>query len=302
MKKCIMIGNGINRCLTTNISWSDLLKKIADDNAVELNNNISFPMQFENLANQILRKSCSPSDNIYDEMKKTIIDQIKSAKPSLRSLHKTLSEKADSVITTNYDFLIESSLDPLFYVEEIPNNKIFIRNKYNINNYVVVNNKPIFHIHGDLRSEYSICLGYEHYAGTLQNLRNVIVTKKEKNGVKKPAIIWYLENKNNELNTWGTKFFTDEVHIVGFGLTQSEIDIWWLITYRSSLICANRFNGRDLIRNKIVFHDISTHIDTDMKYALENNEVIYQFHKINDCNNFEYECAYRKIAESIFNV
>lgn len=43
-QQSIMLGNGINRCVVSNISWSDLLSDIAKDYGVNLNVNISFPM------------------------------------------------------------------------------------------------------------------------------------------------------------------------------------------------------------------------------------------------------------------
>ena len=185
MKKCIMLGNGINRCMITNISWGDLLNNVAKENGIKLNPNISFPMQFENLANQILDQKSNPSDIVYMEIKNNIITQLEAAALSPNSTHKVLTEKADSILTTNY-------------------------------------------------------------------------------GATQPAIIWKIKDPTYELETWAVKFFTEDVHIVGFGLKKAEIDIWWLLTYRASLIYANRFNARKLITNKIVFHDVSIARNSDM--------------------------------------
>ena len=55
-------------------------------------------------------------------------------------------------------------------------------NKYNLRNSVIISEKEVFHIHGDLRRAQSICLGYEHYAGTVQHLREAIATKKDVGG------------------------------------------------------------------------------------------------------------------------
>ncbi len=48
-RQSVMLGNGINRCVLSNISWGDLLSDIAQDHEIDLNPNISFPMQFENI-------------------------------------------------------------------------------------------------------------------------------------------------------------------------------------------------------------------------------------------------------------
>ena len=99
-----MLGNGINRCMLSNISWEDLLVDIACDYGVALNTKISFPMQFENMINQILAKESKPSDNLYTEIKMRIIDRLKGAELSKNAPHNVLAQNADVIITTNYDF------------------------------------------------------------------------------------------------------------------------------------------------------------------------------------------------------
>ncbi len=298
MKQSIMLGNGVNRCMFSNISWGDLLDDIAKDyKNVKLNKNISFPMQFENLINQILDNEDDPSDDLYNEIKRRIIERLKEAEAELPeeklTLHKSFAQSADAIITTNYDFLIEKSLDEVILFPKGSKN-----NKYNINNFVKVAGKNVYHIHGDLQHVNSICLGYEHYAGTLQHLRGELAKKKKEYG-DKPAIIWALEKQENVLNTWAEKFFTDNIDIVGLGLTQSEIDIWWLITYRAFLYYSNRFGARDLIQNTIRYHEISTKPDKDMEYALSKCHVEYRFHEIKKIEDSDYFEAYNKIAEEL---
>lgn len=295
----VMLGNGINRCVLSNISWGDLLADIAQVHEIDLNPNISFPMQFENIINQILAKENNPSDNVYAEIKKHIIDRLRGATLSDNTPHRLLAQEAATIITTNYDYLIEGSLDDCFSSAKIPFTSKDTNNKYNINNYITVANKKIYHIHGDLRQAKSICLGYEHYAGTLQHLRDTIATKKDIGKEKKPAIILALEKEDYKLNSWAKIFFTDDIHIVGLGLTQSEIDIWWLITYRAFLYYSNRFGVRRLISNTIIYHDVATERDTNMEYALNNCHIQYQFHKIDKKENSDYYATYVKIAEEL---
>ena len=298
-RQSVMLGNGINRCVLSNISWGDLLSDIAQVHEIDLNPNISFPMQFENIINQILAKENNPSDSVYAEIKKHIVDRLRGATLSDNTPHRLLAQEAAAIITTNYDYLIEGSLDDCFSSAKIPFTSKDKNNKYNINNYITVANKKIYHIHGDLRQAKSICLGYEHYAGTLQHLRDTIATKKDISKEKKPTIILALEKEDYKLNSWAKIFFTDDIHIVGLGLSQSEIDIWWLITYRAFLYYSNRFGARRLISNTIIYHDVATERDTNMEYALNNCHVQYQFHKIAKKENSDYYATYVKIAEEL---
>ena len=130
-------------------------------------------------------------------------------------------------------------------------------------------------------------------------MRDIIATKKDIDKEKKPAIILALEKEDYKLDSWAKIFFTDDIHIVGLGLTQSEIDIWWLITYRAFLYYSNRFDARRLISNTIIYHDVSTEWDTNMEYALNNCHIQYQFHEIEKKEDSNYSAVYVKIAEEL---
>lgn len=299
MKKTILLGNGINRCILSNVSWGDLLSTIATKYNVEINQNISFPMQFETLVNQVLMNSQIAKDDAYTEIKQEIISLLKTATLPINAPHKALTDNADSIITTNYDFLIEQSIDKNFSIENIPVRSKDGNNKYNLRNSILVSEKEVFHIHGDMRRAQSICLGYEHYAGTVQHLREAIATKKDDGREKVPAIVLALRNPKYSTNTWAEKLFTDDVNIVGLGLAQSEIDIWWLITYRATLLYANRFNCSGLVNNKIVYHDIGDVLDEDMRFTLENLGVEYVFHYIPQKSNEYFWQKYIEVSNLI---
>lgn len=121
MKTSVLLGNGINRCVLKDICCSDMLSEIAKKYNVELNKNISFPMQFETLATQILLKYSDYPDDIYIKLKEEIIALLKEEDmlPE-NSPHKALTDNSDSVITTNYDFFIEKSIDPDFDEQLFP--------------------------------------------------------------------------------------------------------------------------------------------------------------------------------------
>ena len=143
-RQSVMLGNGINRCVLSNISWGDLLSDIAQVHEIDLNPNISFPMQFENIINQILAKENNPSDNVYAEIKKYIIDRLRGATLSDNTPHRLLAQEAAAIITTNYDYLIEGGLDDCFSSAKIPFTSKDTNNKYNINNRMQWLNKYIY--------------------------------------------------------------------------------------------------------------------------------------------------------------
>lgn len=280
MRNTLFIGNGLNRTLDSKIEWGNLLKDIAREKGVsdDDNHKISFPLEFELMVNKILMKplkpDMDPSDKIYRELKEKIANRIRGVKlPKQNGAphYKFTALPVACIITTNYDYLLEESLDAEFKrTDSKPNNT-----KYNLNSKLEVAGKDICHIHGELDYPESICLGYEHYSGMLQNLRNRLEKKiKKKNGIH--AISFALSN-DVSTNIWTERFFTDNIYIVGFGLDRCEIDIWWLITYRALMYYSNLDGMKDLISNKIIFYDIAMREspqmleDNDnMKYALEN--------------------------------
>ena len=81
--------------------------------------------------------------------------------------------------------------------------------------------------------------------------------------------------------------------------TITEIDIWWLLTYRASLYYSNRYNCRNLIANRIVYHDVGIAEDVKMKAILRNMAVEYKFHMIHHNENIYYLQEYMNIAKSI---
>lgn len=297
--KTFLIGNGLNRCIVNNISWGDLLKNIANEYGVELEDSVSFPMQFECIANQILFESKKPSDTIYEEIKTKIAKRMEVARLPYNAPHFHYTKKADCLLTTNYDFMLEQSLDRNFSIIDIKNKTRNSHSKYNLQNSVNAAEKEVFHIHGHIQKPKTICLGYEHYAGTLQHLRDEISTKKKEHN-NLPAVLVSIQNPKTEIgNCWAKKLFTDEVHIVGLGMGESEIDIWWAITYRSFLIYSNRFEANKYINNRIVFHDIGVEPNNKLKYMLVNNAVEYSFHHINSNDSSAYLYEYLTLAESI---
>jgi len=297
MKNSLFIGNGLNRSILSNIAWDDLLQNIAEEYGVSHNPQITFPLEFESIANQILKRTSLPSPEIYLELKQRIIAQIEKAILPKDAPHYSFTNlQINCIFTSNYDYLLENSLDPEFDYIKYQDPANAGNNRYNLKTNRKIAGKTIYHVHGELKRPRTICLGYEHYAGTLQNMRTELNTESKENGLLIRAA---LLDKDKSTNTWAEKLFTDNIDIIGFGLAQCEIDLWWLITYRAYLFYSDRDGMRKLINNNITFHDVGTTLDENMKYALENAHVRYQFHKINKSVSEEFYGAYIDIADEL---
>ena len=267
---------------------------MAKEYGVEYNGNLSFPMEFECIANQILIHNPTIGDAIYHDLKEKIIVQIENCVlPSVNPHIAFSALPINSILTTNYEYLIEKSLDASFSIDGIKRKN---GDRYNLHSLNTVAGISVYHIHGEIKYVDSICLGYEHYAGALQNLRaNYAVTDRDTNKLKIHSIL----TTPHEKTIWSDKFFIDNVHIIGLALSQSEIDLWWLLTYRAYLYHTNKDALSQYINNTIVYHHVSTLEDENMKYALEKLHVIYAFHKIPDTSAESYLRGYLEVAQQL---
>ncbi|WP_421895793.1 SIR2 family protein [Marinoscillum sp.] len=152
-------------------------------------------------------------------------------------------------LTTNYDLSFEKTagLSPKKCV-----NKGFIKeNLYNVFRYHQTNNHKIWHIHGSETTPKTITLGYEHYSGYLQQMRNYVATGTK--GIYRKADFLPLAKRIKEGNigyeSWIDLFFTNDIYIFGLNLDFVEMHLWWLLTYRSRAQVEERIT----IDNRIVY-------------------------------------------------
>ncbi len=227
IRKTLFIGNGINK-LDSNLSWNEMLKGIIND--MDKNNEIPFenkpyPLLYEEIYTRGKKYSK------YDE--KRIKNNIYNLTNKLQSndYHRKLMDlPVKNIITTNYDYCLENANGKI-------DNNINKEKKYSLFRKRISGDKAIWHIHGELDIKESLMLGYEHYAGALQKMRNYVT-----NGISTKKKVYkspFCEGKKDfekEKHSWIDIFLRDEIHIVGFRFGFDEIDLWWLLSYRNRLI------------------------------------------------------------------
>lgn len=309
MDNCLLIGNGLNRCLDSGIPWGNLLKEIAEERAVDYCPDISMPLEFERIVNNCLKKEKKPTNNIYMEIKKAVSDKIRFAKITGDTPHNELKKlPIQSIITTNYDTLLEQVFDKNYVIENIPSGT-----KYLTKETTTIQSIKFYHPHGIALYPKTICLGYEHYIGITQKLRGEINTTKK--NVGKKNIYSLLAGNAESINIWGKLFYTSNIGIIGLGLYDCEVDLWWLLTHRASLYYSDYEGIRDLLKNRIVYYsvvdDITKVDDFEEKQRLsaiksqhykkkllEGEHVIVKEYLLSENDN-SYVRAYLRIFEDI---
>ena len=264
LQTTLLIGNGLNQCLEGGLPWGNLLNQIADQFGVDTCSDIPMPLEFERLINVHLKNNSSDSKDIYNRIKTYVADRVLNVSLPSNAIQNEIAKlNLSNIVTTNYDLLLEKSYDSTF----VPNIHKGVANKptkYLSNVIGKINGVNFYHAHGCATVPSTICLGYEHYMGMIEKIRNEI-NKEPKELFGKKKIEAVLDDTNSPENTWMDKFYTTNVGIVGFGLYECEVDFWWLLTHRASLYYADEKGLHSHITNNITYYDVidDLHKDSD---------------------------------------
>jgi hypothetical protein len=218
-------------------------------------------------------------------------------------VYSALSElEISSYLTTNYDGTLETCLENKgFTIDENfsdSSEKVYsIRRKRAYHS--IHANKLIWHIHGEARYPKSVMLGFDQYCGSVGRIGAYLNGKYEygTQKSKEPSIIDKMQQSHFSNTSWIDLFFTNNIHIIGFGLDYSEQDIWYILNKRQRLLMDSNIP----IENKIYFYiDVGHTKHRDEKLQLLDS---FGVNVIEYCNNpttnDEWEKLYLKIIEDI---
>lgn len=192
----IFAGNGINQNEGLVYSWEELLDRAVDPSlpektsveAVQMDvrkkmerpkaEGISMTMWFEFLEfftvdNGIVKNGYELKKRIAKTIQSGIRRRVEEKDFSQNStVHAQIMRlPANAYLTTNYDYTLEQSVSPDF--KRRPSTKEL---EYSRMRYQTVEidelEKMVYHIHGELQAPNSICLGFEHYSGSLEKMRS----------------------------------------------------------------------------------------------------------------------------------
>lgn len=198
--------------------------------------------------------------------------------------HKILHAlNADAILTTNYDYLIEKSLDREW---ERPKFKPHSERKYSLRRKHNSGGHDIWHIHGEQDMKTSIMLGFKHYIDYSSQVRD-------------RAFKWFADQNDTKNQTektseasWVDFFFTHNVNIVGLNMGYSEYPLWWLLNYRARKLGLSKRIKPDkhVIQNEVNFlcwsgEDLSPK-SSNIHDALRSFKVNIQFIEAKDFDHF----------------
>ncbi len=248
MSDCVLfLGNGVNN-ISGEYRWENLIQELIEfigaSGQIEVNSK-PFPLLYE----EIIVESVRNRRKSELEVKTFIADK-------LRIFHRNeiheriVTGPFKDILTTNYDYTIENA----FMDGQINRTagSIIKENLYSLFRKVNFNNRAIWHIHGEVNVPNSITLGYEHYAGYLQQLRAYIVTgtKSTYKHYQFVPIVTRLGENSVKYDSWSDFFFKKDIHIVGYICEYIEMELWWLLIYRARCMYTKKCN----INNQIIYY------------------------------------------------
>lgn len=241
MTNTIFYGNGINYLSKGSIGWDDLLKELMRGN--------EFETQY--VPNIIAYERIRLDWEEHENLKEKIVDKLK-LQTTNKYFQKLLNLNATDFISTNYDYAI---LDA-HKLNDANNSEIYrsteelysLRRRRELLNSKKEKIFNVWNIHGELDMPKSIMLGMNHYCGSIGKINQYLKGKykfdhKEKHD---PIITIEAKLKSGKFDgySWVELFFSGNVHMAGFGLDFSEIDLWWVLTKRARLIKEGILNNR----------------------------------------------------------
>lgn len=266
----LLLGNGLNDANNKGYKWIDLIKDVVEHLKLK-NLSVVKEKPFTLLYEEIFLTNLKETRVSEYKLKSFIAEKLKDILPS--ALHtKIMSLNFSDIMTTNYDYTIENSNTGVS--KDLHDKGIIKQNRYSLFRHNEVNGCKVWHIHGEINKPGTILLGYEHYSGQLQQIRNYVVsgTGNSYKNYQFPPLIKLLKNGKVENNSWLDIFFTKDIHIVGLTLDFVELDLWWLLTYRARRI----LEKKSPINNEITYYYPKALEDT-IQYKLEMfraNEVL----------------------------
>jgi hypothetical protein len=287
MSNCLIFGNGINRCCG-GMSWEKLLSKIASRYFASKDTVGSSVLAFEQLRCTVLSKNINvTSENFALDVLNELDNLDRSLYIEVYSCF--LSLPIDNILTTNFDYAIERTLIEDYQYDKYTGKVVVPQEtKGSRIRHSNIDGKRIFHIHGELGKKGTICLGNVHYATNLSSIMNTLLDyDKNSDTINLKTSIF-----KDELLSWAQFFFTSDVYIVGLGLYDCDMDLWWLIAYRQQL----KLEGDDRIKNKIIYYYLYEQKDQNFKDCLEAMGIEVRELQIENGN---WKDSYIKVSENI---
>ncbi len=224
--KVLLVGNGL---FYEDCNWDQLI-----DDCCSKKNDAEKWKQFGKLIPYTIRASiaCDVDDNERWNQYKQKMDELKTICEKDNSyLAKLLELQFDAIITTNYTYQIENSLDKNFTKRSdkyIQNHHFCCTqpkgdSRFLIHSFNRINDCEIWHMHGEARRKSSMVLTHDEYGRFSGEVRKYLAGNAN----------YYHDNSDNlKIKSWIDYLLLGDVYVIGYGADFSEFVFWWMLGRR----------------------------------------------------------------------
>lgn len=221
--KVLLLGNGI--IYRDELTWKKVLATLSTD---EKKTNMA-EILFEEIPSPILATICINTEDASRH--NDYLDLFARERPDeFPILDEILSLPFDAILTTNYTYEIEKSINPEFSTTKGKIGKYakFLgdkESKFLIHRFNRVKDengveKDIWHIHGEARRKSSMVLTHDEYARLIGKILEFNANRKND----------YEKNfQEFEFKSWIDYFLMGDLYVVGQSFDPCEFDLWWLL-------------------------------------------------------------------------
>lgn len=279
----VLFGNGFNQLCTGNPSWSQLLEIASKTKLglMEITPTMQYEYTFLDYLSQLKEKDtvsksefqykCNLAECLKNLEHHHLYDELRSCGASL-------------FLTTNYDYNLFVRDDINFKkIEQDKSEKV-----YSIHRWYKTKTGDkdivVYPFHGEIRFPKTIELGFDHYCGSIGKIDRYvkgsydfssdpgnnllsISRRLDNDKIFRLSEFKMLDHGIPNILSWIDAFFFTNLHIIGFGLNFSEIDVWWLLDRRARI--AAEPVGK--ITNKIYYYPTDLPKDYDETTTAKHN-------------------------------
>jgi hypothetical protein len=230
-----------------------------------------FPLHFEEIRNSFLQRQRGATEARF---LRVVAQQMKSLRPG--TLHRRLARlQVDNILTTHYDDGLERALASSAAVDDFGTREL----RHSLFRRSRIGGVHVWHLHGDIFRPTSVLLGHDRYVESSARIRRycdpTLGLPFKAHSLPLQAVFRRDDARiqSRRPHSWVDLFMLRDVHIVGFGLDYTEVDLWYLLSLRQRLRHSPAPRYRGLRRTRIVFH----HFASDDDSSAQKSELLQSF-------------------------
>lgn len=314
MIDAVLYGNGFNRLSEQNPSWIKLLEYAAKSQVGvgDVTPTLQYEFSFLDYLSRLKGgKTVRENESKYKNQLVECLRQL-----DRHQLYDELSKCGASLfLTPNYDYNIlpRSDID-WKSIEQDKSESIYSIHRW-YKTEVGDKSIVVYPFHGEIRFPQTIELGYDHYCGSIGKIDRYVKGTYEFSsspGNRPLSILCKLESdKEHNLSdfhqpdhglsnilSWIDAFFFANLHIIGFGLDFSEMDVWWLLDRRARIAA----EPHSKINNKIYYYP--TELPSDYNDSIKSKHRLLKKYGVEvlEINSVNYTQHFEVYKEQLKNL